>query len=83
MKKDSSEAANMMMKNWSGHPSATSVTAQVKATADAIPAAAGRPVGWIDEKVIADTLEMLKATGEIDAPKPAAAYFTNELLGSK
>jgi NitT/TauT family transport system substrate-binding protein len=83
MKKDPSEAANMMMKNWSGHPSATAVTTQVKATAEAIPAAAGRPVGWIDEKVIADTLVMLKATGEIDAPKPAAAYFTNDLLGSK
>ena len=83
MKKDSSEAANMMMKNWSGHPSAAAVTAQVKATADAIPATPGHAVGWIDEKVIADALAMLKATGEIDAPKPTAAYFTNDLLGGK
>jgi len=83
MKKDSSEAANMMMKNWSGHPSAAAVTAQVKATADAIPAAPGRAVGWVEEKVIADTLVMLKATGEIETPKAATAYFTNDLLGGK
>jgi NitT/TauT family transport system substrate-binding protein len=83
MKKDPSEAANMMMKNWSGHPSAASVTAQVKATAEAIPATPGHPVGWIDEKVIADALAMLKSTGEIEAPKPTAAYFTNSLLGGK
>lgn len=81
MKKDPSEAGNMMMKNWSGHPSATAVMAQVKATADAIPASPGHPVGWVDEKVIADALALLKSTGEVDAPKPAAAYFTNGLLG--
>ncbi len=83
MKKDPSEAAKMMMKNWSGHPSAAAVTAQVKATAEAIPATPGRPVGWIDEKVIADALAMLKATGEIDAPKATATYFTNSLLDAK
>ncbi|MEO6032392.1 MAG: ABC transporter substrate-binding protein [Burkholderiaceae bacterium] len=83
MKKDSSEAAKMMMKNWSGHPSASAVTAQVKATADAIPATPGHPVGWIDEKVVGDALAMLKATGEIDAPKPTATYFTNSLLDAK
>lgn len=83
MKKDPSEAAKMMMKNWSGHPSAAAVTAQVKATAEAIPATPGRPVGWIDEKVIADALAMLTATGEIDAPKATATYFTNSLLDAK
>lgn len=83
MKKDPAEAANMMMKNWSGHPSAASVAVQVKATADAIPVSQGHPVGWIDEKVIADALAMLKATGEIEAPKPPTAYFTNSLLGGK
>ena len=83
MKKDPSEAAKMMMKNWSGHPTAAAVTAQVKATADAIPATPGHPVGWIDEKVIADALTMLKATGEIDAPKATATYFTNSLLDAK
>ena len=83
MKKDSAEAANMMMKNWSGHPSASAVTAQVKATAEAIPATPGHAVGWIDEKAIADALALLKSSGEIEAPKPTATYFTNESLGRK
>jgi NitT/TauT family transport system substrate-binding protein len=81
MKKDPTEATQAMLKNWSGHPSATAVAVQVKATADAIPAPAGHPVGWIDEKVIADALGLLKSTGEIDAPKPTSTYFTNSLLG--
>jgi ABC-type nitrate/sulfonate/bicarbonate transport systems, periplasmic components len=83
MKKDPAEAANMLVKSWPGHPSITSVTTQVKATADAIPAVAGHPVGWVDEKVIANALQLLKSTGEIDAPKPPDAYFTNSLLSAK
>jgi len=83
MKKNSPEAAEMMMKNWPGHPSATAVTTQVKATAAAIPVAGGHPVGWVDDKVIVDALAMLKETGEIDAPKPSASYYTNSLLGGK
>jgi NitT/TauT family transport system substrate-binding protein len=83
MKKDPADAATMLVKSWPGHPSITSVTSQVKATAEAIPAAAGRPVGWIDEKVIADALQLLKSTGEVDAPKAPNAYYTNSLLGAK
>jgi len=83
MKKDPAEAANMLVKNWPGHPSVSSVTTQVKATADAIPAAGGQPVGWIDEKVIANALQLLKSTGEVEAPKAPDAYFTNSLLGAK
>ena len=81
MKKDPAEAANVLAKSWPGHPSLTAMTAQVKATADAIPGAAGKPVGWIDSKVVADALDLLKSTGEIDAPKPLDAYYTNALLG--
>lgn len=83
MKKDPSEAANMLVKNWPGHPSITSVTTQVKATAAAIPATPGHPIGWIDEKVIANALQLLKSTNEIDTAKPATDYFTNSLLGGK
>lgn len=83
MKKDSTEAAKMLVKSWPGHPSLTSVTAQVKATADSIPAAGGHAVGWIDEKVISDALQLLKSTGEVDTPKAPGAYYTNTLLGSK
>jgi hypothetical protein len=71
-----------MMKNWSGGPDASIVATQVKVTADAIPVPAGKSIGWIDEKVITDALELLKSAGEIDAPKPASAFYTNALLGS-
>src|SRR5688572_26076095 len=56
-KKDPAAATAMMTKNWSGHPGDSIVRAQVQATMEAIPAAAGRPVGYIDEKVIVDALE--------------------------
>ena len=79
-KKDPAEAARLLMKNWSGSPSLSVVTAQVKATVDAIPAPAGHPVGWIDEKVIAETQDLLKASGEIETAKPLDAYYTNRLL---
>ena len=79
-KKDPAGAAAAMMKNWPGNPGESIVRAQVKATVDAIPASQGRPVGWIEEKTIAEALELLKSSGEIDAPKPVATYFTNALL---
>lgn len=82
-KKDPAAAANIMIKHWSGSPGPSIVTAQVKATVDAIPVMAGRPVGWIDEKVIAETLDLLKSVGEIEAPKAPSAYYTNSLLGAK
>ncbi|MBM3357685.1 MAG: ABC transporter substrate-binding protein [Betaproteobacteria bacterium] len=80
-RKDPAAAANMMIKHWSGSPSASVVTAQVKATVEAIPVVPGKPIGWIEEKLIADTLELLKSVGEIEAPKSVPVYFTNSLLG--
>lgn len=80
-RKDPAAAASMMIKNWSGGPSQSIVTAQVKATVDAIPVAPGRPVGWTEEKVIVDALDLLKSVGEIESPKAASTYFTNSLLG--
>lgn len=80
-KKDPSEAARLLVKNWSGSPSLSAVTAQVQATVDAIPAPGGHPIGWIDEKVIAETQDLLKASGEIETAKPLDAYYTNRLLG--
>ena len=79
-KKDPAAATAMMTKNWSGHPGDAIVRAQVQATMEAIPVASGRPVGYIEEKTIVDALELLKSTGEIDAPKAASVYYTNALL---
>ena len=80
-RKDPAAAANMMIKNWSGSPSPTVVTAQVKATVDAIPDAPGKTIGWVEEKVIVDALDLLKSAGEIDTPKAASVYYTNSLFG--
>lgn len=79
-RKDPAEAARLMLKSWSGGPPEAIVTEQVKATVEAIPVGGGRPIGWIDEKVIASALEMLQGAKEIDAPKPVSTYYTNALL---
>lgn len=79
-KRDPSAAAQIMIKSWSGAPSLTAVTAQVKATVDAIPMQGSRPPGWIDEKVITEALALLQSTGEIATPMPSAAYFTNRFF---
>ena len=80
MKAHPDEAAKATIKNWSGAPEVAIVEAQVKVTADGIPVPAGKTIGWIDDKLIVDTLELLKSTGEIDAPKATSTYYTNALL---
>lgn len=79
-KKDVKAATAALIKNWPNHPVDQAVFEQVKATVDAIPAPDGHEIGWIDQKVIKDTLTLLQSTGEIDTPKPLDAYFTNSLL---
>jgi len=74
------EAARIMIRSWPAAPPLPVVTAQVKATLDAIPAPAGRPVGWIDEATIRQALELLKTAKEIETARPAGEYFTNTLL---
>ena len=69
-----------MIKSWPAAPPLPVVTAQVKATIDAIPAPAGRPIGWIDEATIRQALDLLKAAKEIETAKPVADYYTNALL---
>lgn len=79
-KADPMAATQAIRKNWASPPSETAVLEQVKATVGAIPVPAGKPIGWIEEKTITDALELLKSAGEIDAPKPAATFYTNALL---
>lgn len=81
-KDNNDEATRAMIKNWSGAPDAGIVGTQVRLTAEAIPVPAGHMIGWIDDKLITDTLELLKAAGEIDSAKPTNTYYTNSLLGN-
>ena len=80
-KDNNEEATRAMMKNWSGGPDAAIVGDQVRLTAEAIPVPSGHMIGWIDDKLIVDTLELLKTAGEIDSAKPTSTYYTNALLG--
>ena len=79
-KNDVGGAAKAILKNWSGGPDLPTVQGQVKATMDAVPVYPGKSIGWIDEALIAATLEMMKSVGEIDNPKPASSFFTNAML---
>jgi NitT/TauT family transport system substrate-binding protein len=79
-KKDVKGATAALLKNWQNPPDEHAVFEQVKATVEAIPVPQGHPIGWIDQKTIADALALLQSTGEIDAPKPIEVYFTNSLL---
>jgi NitT/TauT family transport system substrate-binding protein len=74
------EAARIMIKSWPAAPPLPVVTAQVKATLDAIPVVASRPVGWIEDATIRHALELLKSAKEVDATRAPADYYTNPLL---
>lgn len=73
-------ASKAILKSWTAAPDLSVVLAQVKNTMNAVPVYPGRPIGWVDEKLVASTLDMMKGVGEIDAPKPPATYFTNAML---
>jgi len=78
--KDPKAATAALMKNWPNPPSERAVFEQVKATVEAIPVPQGHEIGWIDPKTITDALNLLQSAAEIEAPKPADAYFTDALL---
>ena len=78
--KDVQGATVATRKHWTNPPSETAVFQQIKATVEAIPVPAGNQIGWIDQKIIADSLQLLHSVGEIEAPKPIDTFFTNALL---
>lgn len=79
-KADPKAAAAALAKNWSGGPSLDIVEAQVQATMDAMASQADHAVGWIDPKIIDSSIELLKTEETIEKPRPANAFFTNDLL---
>ena len=74
-------AAQALIKNWPGAPDGKIVGEQVRITMKYIVTPPGHPAGWIDEKTVADALQLLQSTGEIPEPKPVSAFYTNALLG--
>ena len=79
-KKDMPGATQALRKGWQNPPSETAVLAQVKATLDAIEVPGDHQIGWINEKTIADALQLLKSAGEIETVNPAGNFYTNALL---
>lgn len=79
-RRDPKAAADAIAKVWQVGPPIDVIEAQVRATIDAMVAEAGKPVGWVDPKLIEQAIELLKTEQTIDQPKPAASFFTNQLL---
>lgn len=79
-RRDPAKAAAVLKEQWAGSPSVEVITRQVTETLSAIPVVAGRKAGWIDAAWIAEALEVLKESGELDEIKPASAYYTNALV---
>lgn len=81
-RRDPRAAANAIAKVWQVGPPVDVIEAQVRATIDAMVPEEGKPIGWIDAKLIEQTIELLATEQAIDHPRPAASLFTNELLAN-
>lgn len=64
---------------WPSGPADPVVLKQIEATSASIPTSAGNPIGWVDEKSIADALKLLDE-GSSAVQKPLSAFYTNALL---
>jgi NitT/TauT family transport system substrate-binding protein len=81
MTRNDPKAATAAIKTvWQPSPSDEVVQEQVEATSESIHSPEGKPIGWIDEKAIANALKLIGTEGDIGTPKPASAFFTNSLL---
>lgn len=65
---------------WQAGPSDKVVQQQVEQTSASIRSSAGTPVGWVDEKAIADSLKLIGSVEDIGEAKPLSAFYTNDLL---
>lgn len=74
------EATKIMLKHMKLGEDEEVLKAQVVATVESVNAPEGKPVGWQDDKVWKETLDLLKKTGAIDVVKDPGEYYTNEYL---
>lgn len=81
-RRDPRAAANAIAKVWQVGPPVDVIEAQVRATIDAMVSEEGKPIGWIDANLIEQAIELLAAEQAVDHPRPAASFFTNELLAN-
>ncbi len=74
-------AATQALRNaWEGGPPQVVVETQVKLSNQTFPVIPGKPRGWVEDKVVAAALDLLKESGQISEAKPLNDYFNNSLL---
>jgi NitT/TauT family transport system substrate-binding protein len=79
-KSDPAAATAALKEVWQPSPSDKVVQEQVEATSASIHSPSGKPIGWIDDKAIANALKLIATEGDIGEPKPVSTFFTNSLL---
>jgi NitT/TauT family transport system substrate-binding protein len=77
---DPAAATSALKAVWQAGPADKAVQKQVEATSASIPAKEGTPVGWVDEKAIADSLKLIGSVEDIGEAKPLSSFYTNDLL---
>ncbi|BCH22981.1 ABC transporter substrate-binding protein [Mesorhizobium sp. L-8-3] len=77
---DPAAATTALKAVWQAGPSDKVVQQQVEQTSASIHSSAGTPVGWIDEKAIAEALKLIGSVEDIGEAKPLSSFYTNDLL---
>jgi NitT/TauT family transport system substrate-binding protein len=81
-KKDPLESARIMKKHWTTALDDNVVAEQIRQTVDATTVVPGKPIGWIESKVLATSLDQMKEADKIDKIVPVGDYYTNDLLST-
>ncbi len=74
------EAAGILLKAFKVPVERDVLVTQVRATAAAAVAPAGRPLGWQSEEAWRAAIDLLAESGSIKEKRPLADYFTNSLV---
>lgn len=77
---DPRAAAEAMLNYWDTDLDVDVVEAQVRALTEAVPDIEGKPLGWQEEELWTDALDMLLEAEMIDEIQDLDWYFTNALL---
>lgn len=80
MRADPAETAAVLKTVWQAGPPNEVVQRQIEATAASFTSPEGKPVGWIEEEAIANTLKLIGSIDDIGTPRPLSDFYTNELL---
>jgi NitT/TauT family transport system substrate-binding protein len=77
------KAAQILRKHWSTAPADNVVVDQIRETTAGVVHYEGKPLGWIDTKLLEDALQQTRMAGKIDTILPLDSYFTNDLNSAR